>query len=86
VKPVEMHRRMLAQYGQSTISQRKVCEWVEKFKLGRKRRRFTSDEEVKKAAHIWFREQPNSFFSAGIQELVERYNKCIVLQGDYVEK
>ena len=30
--------------------------------------------------------QPKSFFSAGTQKLVERYNKCIVLQGDYVEK
>ena len=28
-KPVEIHRRMLAQYGQSTMSQRKVYEWVE---------------------------------------------------------
>jgi len=35
VKPVEIHRRMLAQYGQSTVSQRKVYEWVERFKLGR---------------------------------------------------
>jgi len=26
------------------------------------------------------------FFSAGIQKLVERYNKYIVLQGDYVEE
>jgi len=26
-----------------------------------------------------------NFFSAGIQNLVERYNKCIVLQGYYVE-
>ena len=48
--------------------------------------RFASDEEVKKAVHTWLREQPKSFFSAGIQKLVERYNKCIVLQGDYVEK
>ena len=48
--------------------------------------RFTSDEEVKEAVHTWLREQPKSFFSAGIQKLVERYNKCIVLQGDYVEK
>ena len=31
-------------------------------------------------------EQLKSFFSTGIQKLVERYNKCIVLQGDYVEK
>jgi len=30
VKPVEIQRRMLAQYGQSTMSQRKVYEWVER--------------------------------------------------------
>ena len=37
VKPVEIHRHMLAQYGQSTMSQRKVYEWVEGFKSGRTR-------------------------------------------------
>jgi len=36
-KLVELHRRMLAQYGQSTMSQRKVYEWVERFKLVRTR-------------------------------------------------
>jgi len=34
VKPVEICRRVLAQYGQSTMSQRKVYEWVERFKSG----------------------------------------------------
>ena len=33
-KPVEIHCRMLAQYGQSTMSQRKVYEWVERFTSG----------------------------------------------------
>jgi len=37
VKPVEIHCCMLAQYGQSTMSQRKVYEWVERFKSGRTR-------------------------------------------------
>ena len=37
VKPVEIHRRMLAQYGQSTMRQRMVYEWVETFKSGRTR-------------------------------------------------
>ena len=37
VKPVEIHRRVLAQYGQSNMSQRKVYEWVERFKSSRKR-------------------------------------------------
>jgi len=34
VKPVEIHRRMLAEYGQSTMSQQKVYEWVKRFKSG----------------------------------------------------
>jgi len=37
MKPVEIHRRVLAQYGQSTMSQRKVYEWVGRFKLCRTR-------------------------------------------------
>ena len=37
VKPVEIHRRMLAQYGQSTMSQQKFYEWVGRFKLSRTR-------------------------------------------------
>ena len=37
VKLVEIHRRMLAQNGQSTMSQRKVYEWVERFKSDRTR-------------------------------------------------
>jgi len=36
-KPVEIHRRMLTQYGQSSMSQRKVYEWVKRFKSGRTR-------------------------------------------------
>jgi len=36
-KPVEIHCRMLAQYGLSSTSQRKVCEWVERFKSVRTR-------------------------------------------------
>jgi len=34
VKPAEIHCHMLAQYGQSTVSLRKVYEWVERFKSG----------------------------------------------------
>jgi len=36
-KAVEIHRRILAQYGQSTMSQRKVYGWVERYKSGRTR-------------------------------------------------
>jgi len=34
---VEIHRRFLAQYEQSIMSQRKVYEWVERFKSCRTR-------------------------------------------------
>jgi len=44
-------------------------------------RRFTSDEEVKEVVHTWLREQPKSFFSAGIQRLVERYNNALCCKG-----
>jgi len=48
-------------------------------------RRFTSNDEVKEAVHTCLREQPKSF-STGIQKLIERYNKCIVLQGGLCRK
>jgi len=86
VKRVEIHCRMLVQCGQSTMSQRKVCEWVERFKLGRTRVTDEGRAGQPSASRIQDHEQPKSFFSAGIQKLVERYNKCIVLHGDYVEK
>jgi len=34
-------------------------------------RRFTSDEEVKKAVHEWLAAQPKTFFSEGIQKFLE---------------
>ena len=37
VKSAEIHRRMLAQYRQSTMSQRMVYGWLERFKSGRTR-------------------------------------------------
>lgn len=34
-KPTEMHRRMLTPYESRTMNQRKICGWVELFKVGR---------------------------------------------------
>jgi transposase len=34
-KSAEIHRRMLAQYGARTMHQRKIYEWIERFKEGR---------------------------------------------------
>jgi hypothetical protein len=45
-----------------------------------------SDEEVKEAVQEWLAAQSKTFFSAGIQKLMERWNKCIEKHGDYFEK
>ena len=49
-------------------------------------RRFPSDEGVKEAVHEWLAAQPKTFFSEGIQKLLERWNKRIAKHGDYVQK
>ena len=49
-------------------------------------RRFTSDEGVKEAVYEWLAAQPKKFFSEGIQKLLERWNKCIAKNREYIEK
>jgi hypothetical protein len=34
----------------------------------------------------WFRQQPKEFYAAGFQGLLKRWDKCLSVQGDYVEK
>ena len=47
---------------------------------------FFSDEAVQKSMHKWLSDQPKTFFSDGIHKLLDRWNKCIEMSGDYVEK
>jgi hypothetical protein len=49
-------------------------------------RRFDRDDEVKKTVHFWLRQHAETCFSIGIQKLVERCEKCISKDGDYMEK
>jgi len=46
---------------------------------------FSSDEEVNAAVHQWFQRGGN-FFKDIIQELVKRWQKCIEIGGNCVEK
>jgi histone-lysine N-methyltransferase SETMAR len=48
--------------------------------------RFHDDKKVKKAVNTWFELQAASFYNAGIQKLVPRYDKCLNNGGNYVEK
>jgi histone-lysine N-methyltransferase SETMAR len=45
-----------------------------------------SHGHVQQAVQTWLCEQLKNFFFEGMKKLVERYQKCIIVQGDYVEK
>ena len=51
-----------------------------------KGRRFSCDKDLQSATEQWLDEQDEQFYSDGIEQLRKRYEKCIELHGDYVEK
>jgi histone-lysine N-methyltransferase SETMAR len=48
-------------------------------------RRYVEDDDVKGAVNTRFSSQAASFYEAGIQKLVPRYDKCLNNCGNYVE-
>jgi len=48
--------------------------------------RFSNDEEVQDAVENWLREVERKVYDKGIQKLVLKLQKCIDLNGGYVEK
>jgi hypothetical protein len=47
---------------------------------------FSCEEEVKAAVCQWFWEKEKDIFKDRIQKLVEHWQKCLEVGGDYVEK
>jgi hypothetical protein len=47
--------------------------------------RFNCNDEVRTAVQHWVKTAAD-FFDDGIQKLVPRYDKCLNLDGNYVEK
>jgi hypothetical protein len=45
-----------------------------------------SNEEVKKVVKDWFNELAADFYNVGTQKHSTQYDKCLNLNGDYVEK
>ena len=77
----DIHKEMLPMYGEHCLSRQAVHNWVQKFSEGR-----TSIEDEHRVGRITFRQQPKEFFAAGLQGLVKRWDKCLKLYEDYVEK
>jgi hypothetical protein len=48
--------------------------------------KFADDDEVMEAVQSWLKATPKSFFLESICKLVDRWTKCVVNQGDFVEK
>ncbi len=48
--------------------------------------RFQSNEEVESRCRSFFRKLDPEFYARGTSELVSQYNKCLNINGNYVEK
>ena len=51
-----------------------------------KGQRFHSNEDVISAGEEWFESHPKSYYAQGLLKVKERWQKCVDMQGDYVEK
>ncbi|KAJ4433803.1 hypothetical protein ANN_16115 [Periplaneta americana] len=49
-------------------------------------KRFDDDEELKTSVVSWLQSQAAEFYDCGISKLVRRYDKCLNVTGNYVEK
>jgi hypothetical protein len=47
---------------------------------------FPNDEAVEREVTAWFRQQPKEFYATGFQGLVKRWDKCLNVQEDCIEK
>jgi hypothetical protein len=81
----DIHKEMLPMYGEHCLSRQAVHNWVQKFS---ERRTSIEDEHsaVERAVRAWFQQQPKEFFFVFFQGLVKRWDKCLNLYGDDVDK
>jgi len=77
----DIHKEMLPMYGEHCLSHQAVHNWVQKFSEGR-----TSIEDEHRAGRLVEIATPETLQHAGFQGLVKRWDKCLNLYGDYVEK
>jgi hypothetical protein len=81
----DIHKEMFPVYGGKCLSCKAVHNWVEK-----RDKHFADadDEEFKTEVRKWLREQSNDLYvyATGFDALVKRWDKCINVGGEYVEK
>ena len=77
----DIHKEMVSMCGEHCLSRQAVQSWVQKFSEGR---RVIEDEH--RVGRITFRQQPQEFYAPGVHGLGKRWDNCLNLNGDYVEK
>ncbi|GFX91346.1 uncharacterized protein TNCV_3688101 [Trichonephila clavipes] len=48
--------------------------------------KFCADEEVIAETETYFKAEDKSYYKNGIEKLYDRYNRCIALEGNYIER
>ena len=76
----DIHKEMLPTYGEHCLSRQAVLP--KQRLLGE----HFPDDVVERAVCAWFQQQPQEFYAACFQGLVKRWDKCLNLFGDYIEK
>jgi hypothetical protein len=77
----DIHKQMFPVHGGKCLSRKAVQNWAEKFSQGRSK--VAGDETEKRK---WLRQQSKEFYAAGFDALVKRWDKCISVDGGYLEK
>jgi len=81
----DVHKEMLPMHSEHCLSRQAVHNWVQKFSEGR-----TSIENEQRAGRPVEIATPETLQrvedAAGFQGFVKRWDKCLNLYGDYVEK
>jgi hypothetical protein len=81
VKPIEIHRQMKVQYGDTCLSLQLVYERTRKFMNG-----IRSDEKCSRPCTSGCALNQKNFFCKGIHALPKRWNTCLERNGNYTEK
>jgi len=85
MKPIGIHQHLSETCNDGVMDVKNVRSWVQQFKEGR-----TLCENKPKEPHPctsqWSRRTPKEAFAAATQSWRQRCEKCVRLQGDYVEK
>ena len=82
----ELHFELLSHPPYSLdLAPRDYCLFAD-LKRMLQRKRFGSNEEVIAEIKAYFEAKDKSFYKKGIEMSKKRWNKCITLEGDYVDK